>query len=195
MFQFVNSISRYLRWLTSVAVLMLAACASSPDPVEAPVEEAPVGEVPDSTATAPAPEEAPLEEARTYALPDDQSAPMDPGQISSQTDAAPMPASPPVNTPSNPAVVALLDTAAAQANSGDADQAAATLERALRIEPKNPLLWHRLAVLRMQQGRYDQALELATRSNALANGDARLLQGNQQVIDQCRAALAGTRRG
>jgi tetratricopeptide (TPR) repeat protein len=187
-----NLISNRLRLLLSAALLLLAACASGPEPVEAPVEEPTAAETP---ASAPAPEAAPLEEARTYALPDDQSAPIDPGPPADQTGAAPAPASANTDTPSNPAVIALLDSAAAQARSGDAEQAAATLERALRIEPKNPWLWHRLAVLRMQQGRCDQAMELATRSNTLANSDERLLQGNRQVIDQCRAAAANTRRG
>jgi predicted Zn-dependent protease len=56
------------------------------------------------------------------------------------------------------------------------------LERALRIEPRNPWLWHRLAVLRLQQGEWRQALELATKSNTLSNDYPRLLMGNWKVI-------------
>lgn len=56
------------------------------------------------------------------------------------------------------------------------------LERALRIEPRNPWLWHRLAVLRLQQGEWQQAIELATKSNTLSNEHTPLLMGNWQVI-------------
>ncbi len=60
----------------------------------------------------------------------------------------------------------------------------AMLERALRIEPRNPWLWHRLAVLRLQQGEWQQAIELASKSNTLSNEHPRLLMGNWQVISQ-----------
>ena len=48
---------------------------------------------------------------------------------------------PPAAITSSPAVVALLRQAENQANSGDLGAAAASLERAIRIEPRNPLLW------------------------------------------------------
>jgi tetratricopeptide (TPR) repeat protein len=185
------------RGLLVLALLMLAGCASTPAPiVEAPIDE-PVAES-EAPVDSIAPEE-PLpedEEARTFALPEESGAVIDP---SAPVDAAttPQPAEPAAAPPrtSSPAVVALIDAAAAQASSGDADQAAATLERALRIEPSNATLWHRLAVLRMQQGQYEQAMELAMRSNSLARGDAALLDANRQVLEQCRAALARTQRG
>lgn len=88
----------------------------------------------------------------------------------------------------SPAVVALLDQARNQARVGEGEQAAASLERALRIEPRNPWLWHRLAVLRLQQRYWDQAVDLANRSNSLAAGNPRLLGGNWQVIAEALAA-------
>jgi len=76
----------------------------------------------------------------------------------------------------------LLETARQQAEAGQGELAASTLERAIKIEPANPWLWHRLAVLRMQQKKWAQAIELANRSIALANGNQRLLGGNWLVI-------------
>jgi tetratricopeptide (TPR) repeat protein len=90
---------------------------------------------------------------------------------------------------SGPAVVALLNRAKSLANSGEGEQAAAMLERALRIEPRNPWLWHRLAVLRLQQGEWRQALELATKSNTLSNDYPRLLMGNWKVISMALERL------
>ena len=91
------------------------------------------------------------------------------------------------------AALALLAQARAQAQQGDGEQAAATLERAIRIEPGNPWLWHRLAVLRLQLGEPEQAIELATKSNTLASvsaaGNRRLQGGNWQVIGAARTQL------
>ncbi|MFK8066774.1 MAG: tetratricopeptide repeat protein [Gammaproteobacteria bacterium] len=78
--------------------------------------------------------------------------------------------------------IELLEIARQQAAAGEGDKAAATLERAIQIEPDNPWLWHRLAVLRMQQKKWSQAVEMANRSIALANGNKRLIGGNWLVI-------------
>lgn len=86
------------------------------------------------------------------------------------------------------AVVALLGKAQEQAQAGNGEKAAAILERALKLEPHNPWLWHRLAVLRLQQDNWDAAQELAAKSNSLADGNVRLLAGNWQVI---AGALSG----
>jgi predicted Zn-dependent protease len=86
-------------------------------------------------------------------------------------------------------VVALLETADQRASAGNLDSAAAVLERALRLEPQNPLLWHRLAVLRLQQGQYGQAVNLATKSNALAGNDRGLQASNWDTIARAKEKL------
>jgi cytochrome c-type biogenesis protein CcmH/NrfG len=65
-------------------------------------------------------------------------------------------------------------------------QAAATLERALRIEPRNPRLWHELAKVRLRQGDGAQAANLAARSNSFAGSDSQLRAANQAIIEQAR---------
>jgi hypothetical protein len=95
-----------------------------------------------------------------------------------------------VGLPTNPVVTALLRQAKAEAHAGRGEQAVATLERALAMEPRNPWLWHRLAVLQLQLGNSEQAVQLAKRSNALAAGQRRLMSGNWEVI-----ALALERSG
>jgi len=93
----------------------------------------------------------------------------------------------PVFQPSRP-VLALVDKAEAQKAGGDLGGAAATLERALRIEPRNPHLLNKLAWVRLDQGRYGQAESLAAKSNALAAGSSALQQDNQRVIFSARKA-------
>lgn len=85
----------------------------------------------------------------------------------------------------NSAVLALLDQARAEAGGA---RAAAALERALRIEPRNPRLWLELARHHLALGDTAQAEQLAQRANALAGTDRRLRAVNWQVIASARRA-------
>lgn len=73
----------------------------------------------------------------------------------------------------NAASRALVNQADAQRKTGNFVQAAATLERALRIEPNNPLLWLAYGELRMDEGNFAQAENMGRKSVASANGDPR----------------------
>jgi hypothetical protein len=84
--------------------------------------------------------------------------------------------------PMSKAVKTLLQQAELQREGGDLTNAAATLERALRIEPKNAYVWNRLAHVRAQQGQSAMAAELAAKSNAFAGGDETLKRDNADLI-------------
>jgi len=88
----------------------------------------------------------------------------------------------------NLAVIALLDRAQSDSESGQREAAGASLERALRIEPRNPWLWLELAQVRLAQGQYAQAITLARKSNSFAGRQSRVQAGNWQVIGQARVA-------
>ncbi len=98
---------------------------------------------------------------------------------------APLPPAAPPS--SNSAVVALLKKSDNQSAAGQLDAAGASLERALRIEPRNPALWQRLARVRLEQGDYLQAENLAAKSNTLAGGDRRLRAENWRIIGEARS--------
>ena len=83
-------------------------------------------------------------------------------------------------------VVSLLAKAKQHENMAQWERAAALLERALRIEPRNAYLWHRLANTRLQQGQYDMAESLAQKSNSLAKDDEALRQRNAELIETAR---------
>lgn len=85
-------------------------------------------------------------------------------------------------TSQKPVIVALTDSADQQARAGRYPQAAAALERALRIEPRNAVLWHRLARLRYRQGEFHQAIQLAAKSNTLASDNRQLRAQNWDLI-------------
>lgn len=64
----------------------------------------------------------------------------------------------------NPAVKALLADAGAAESMGDFGQASTLLERALRIQPRDPEVLQSLAEVNLHIADYEQALSFATRS-------------------------------
>jgi Tfp pilus assembly protein PilF len=100
-------------------------------------------------------------------------------------DAAP----PPVSRSENVAVAGLMESARADVAAGKLSTAAASIERALRIEPRNPRLWQELARVRLQQGQHVQAEEVAKRSSSFAGSDNALRAENWRLIAQAREAL------
>lgn len=84
------------------------------------------------------------------------------------------------------AALALLSKARAAAQEGDLTVAEAQLERALRIEPQNAVLWHYMAKLRLHQGQLSQAAGLAAKSNSLERGNVQLQADNWRIIAHAR---------
>jgi predicted Zn-dependent protease len=88
----------------------------------------------------------------------------------------------------NRAVVSLLEQAQSESGAGKHDAAGASLERALRIEPRNPWVWTELAEVRLAEGQYAQAITLARKSNSFSGGKRRVQAENWQVIGKARVA-------
>jgi predicted Zn-dependent protease len=95
-----------------------------------------------------------------------------PGAGSAQPEPFPPPSAPP-GRPFHlgPAANALVTQAHAQAGAGEYAAAGATLERALRIEPDNPLLWVELGRVQLGEGNAAQADGMGRKALALATGD------------------------
>ena len=93
---------------------------------------------------------------------------------------------PPAVSRQPPAVVALLEHAQRQANDGDMESSAASLERAIRINPGSAVLWYHLATLRLAQGEARQAEQLAVKSNSLAPGNRVQQARNWTLIAESR---------
>lgn len=164
-----------LGYLTTLTLLLLAAgCTVVPQP------SIPWTPPPRSTAPPP-PVPAPMPPPAEPAVIPPVLPPAEPQYIP--------PAAPPVlPAPSeNAAVVALLQKSQSQSSAGQLDAAGASLERALRIEPRNPVLWQRLARVRLEQKDYPQAENLAAKSNALAGRDGRLRAENWRIIGEARS--------
>jgi len=164
-------IHRFCLFLVSALLLLLVGCASvtTQPPAEAALPNALPQEV--------IPQDTPSRDA-----PAQSAIPGPPGE-GILADPVPKPV-----VSGNKAVIALLDRARLDTGAGRRDAAGASLERALRIEPRNAWLWHELAQLRLAQGQYAQAISLAQKSSSFAGRERRLQALNWRVIGDARVA-------
>ncbi|HUI59018.1 MAG TPA: tetratricopeptide repeat protein [Steroidobacteraceae bacterium] len=91
-----------------------------------------------------------------------------------------------------PASTALVTQAHGQLSGGDFALAAATIERAMRIEPDNPLLWIELGRVRLTAGDNAQADSMGRKALALATGDPRAQSQAWRLIADSLRALRRT---
>jgi tetratricopeptide (TPR) repeat protein len=84
----------------------------------------------------------------------------------------------------SPASRALVNQAQAQRLKGDLPGATVSLERALRIEPNNPLLWIEMGKLRMDQRNYPQAENMGRKALSMSVGDDRTQSAAWQLVGE-----------
>lgn len=143
---------------SAACLLALLLAACAPSPIQ----PAP------GPATPPAP--------RTQPAPDAPPPVLRPGDLNQQ---APVPA--------NTAVDTLLARAGDLADRGDSDAALAAAERALRLAPRDPRIYYRLAQLRLQRGERSQAEQLALKGLSLGP-DSALRDALERVLKSSRGA-------
>ncbi|HIP38963.1 MAG TPA: tetratricopeptide repeat protein [Desulfocapsa sulfexigens] len=110
----------------------------------------------------------------------------EPRQVIEQRDIQAPPTEQPVIVPENSIAVDISYQASQLIQNGDLEAAAQTLERGLRIAPKDAYLWSQLATVRLQQRRYGQAQSLAAKSSSLAQGNSSLIYRNQVISEKAR---------
>ncbi len=118
-----------------------------------------------------------------------------PGTPEPQT---PVPAPP--SAPSQPtkqfrlgaASSALVKQARGQSGKGDFAGATATVERALRIEPDNPLLWIELGQVHLNEGNAPQAESMGRKAVALATGDPNAQSASWRLVGDALRARGRT---
>ena len=89
----------------------------------------------------------------------------------------------------NPAVEELMADASAAERAGEADRAAMLLERALRIQPRDPELLQQVAEIKLQQAQYEQALNFAVRSYDVGPKVGEICSRNWRTISLARERL------
>lgn len=89
----------------------------------------------------------------------------------------------------NPAVKELQANASAAETAGDYDQATALLERALRIQPRNPEVLQHMAEVQLQIRDWNQALNFASRSYDVGPRVGEICSRNWRTISVAREYL------
>ena len=88
--------------------------------------------------------------------------------------------------PLSPAVSALASAANQNSKSGDIEAATTTIERAIRIEPRNGTLYYKLALLKLKQSKPRLAEDLATKAALLASNDTQLKKHSWLLVARAR---------
>jgi tetratricopeptide (TPR) repeat protein len=155
-----------IRWLPLAALLALSACSVAPFKTESSTSSA-GGEAAKTTGSARQPSsttgEAIIEPEPAQVIEEPPPAVLEPPAP------RPRPKRPPATL--TPASEALVAQARAQRKKGDLPGASVALDRALRIEPNNPLLWIEMGQLRMDQQNYPQAENMGRKALAMSIGD------------------------
>ncbi len=103
-----------------------------------------------------------------------------------QTDNVPVSPASTEQVEQNPAIVALLETAKTQTNDGNVRAAQTSLQRALRIAPKDPEVYYALADTHRQLGEFVQAEQVALKGVAVAQGQNDNLRRLWELIASIR---------
>ncbi len=74
---------------------------------------------------------------------------------------------------------------------GRYDAAEMLLERALRIEPRNPHYWYTMAQLKYRQGRYPETVQFCLKAESLAGKNSPLAPRNRELLQQAQRAMQG----
>ena len=199
-----------------VFAVLLASCAGAPPDVLPPVREGSLTSDPENVTGAAQPSRAPLATSDTTLASESPVAALPAATRAATTTTATAAEAPPIPSrddgrstdegrevaavPSFPdagpaparesaVVLALLANAREAREAGQYGRAAAALERALKVEPRNPRLWHRLALVRFRQGRHAEAEALAHRSRSLTGDDPDLDSRNWRLTAAARHAL------
>jgi tetratricopeptide (TPR) repeat protein len=112
-------------------------------------------------------------------------------QAAPPASAVPAPVPPPPDVPPpaatrqfhlGAAATALVSQAHRQAAAGDQQLAISSIERALGIEPDNPLLWIELGEIHESEGHFEQAGGMGHKALQLATGDPRAQSASWHLI-------------
>ncbi|RAU16615.1 hypothetical protein DN062_17350 [Nitrincola tibetensis] len=192
------------KWILISGSLLLAGCATSNPFTNIPVEDrtgrpvpsttpAPVVTPPSGVIVTPVdpglgvtiPGEVPVVRMQRELPPADEV--WQPVTPQTRTPTAPSaPSAPTPSLPENTAVVALLEAARSDTNSGDLRGAQSRLERALRISPREPDVYYELAEVKRQFGQFLDAEQVALRGVGVAEGQSAQLRKLWILISQIR---------
>ncbi len=92
----------------------------------------------------------------------------------------------------SPVVSRLMASAQQDRQSGNWDRASGSIERALRIEPRNAQLWSNLAEIKYEQGDWKGAIQVAAKSNTLSADNKQLRRRNWYLMANAHDAMGNS---
>ena len=78
--------------------------------------------------------------------------------------------------------------------SGSPGQAEILLERALRIEPGNPLYWYSLGRAKYDQGDFAQTVQFCLKAEGTMSRNPGLARRNRELLENAASQLADTKK-
>jgi tetratricopeptide (TPR) repeat protein len=96
---------------------------------------------------------------------------------------------PPEYKPVTGPAAALFSDAETALQAGRLAEAAMLLERALRIEPRNPYYWHTMAQVKYRQGQYRETVQFCLKAASLAGKESPLIARNKELQEQAKKAM------
>ena len=91
----------------------------------------------------------------------------------------------PVTGPAN----ALFIDAETALQAGHPAESEILLERALRIEPRNPHYWHTMAQVKYLQGQYRETVQFCLKAESLAGRQPQLMARNKELLQMAKQAM------
>ena len=91
------------------------------------------------------------------------------------------------------ATSSLLEDAENALFTGNVSKAEELYERAIRIEPQNPLVWQGLAKSKFQQGLFPQAIQMSLKSNSYTSSHS-LKRDNWLIIEKAYLEMGDVER-
>lgn len=168
------------KWLALVWALLLSACVTTPSVREDVLPpESPASSLPPVTVDVPAPATVPLPPVAPTPPPVrvPPTAPPKPAIKVNPQAARSLEQDKPL-----PAVLALWQQSQREQRVGQYERAAASIERALHIDPRNPWLYQGLAKINIALRRFDLAEGQALKANSLARNNAFLQLENWRML-------------
>ena len=92
----------------------------------------------------------------------------------------------PIPPGTSPAVIALVAEADQNGKIGNFNTAVLVMERALRIDPRNPFITYKLAQIRFKQNKIQLAEELAGKAALLAGGNLELKRKSMRLAAEAK---------
>lgn len=109
-------------------------------------------------------------------------------QASAPQQSAPKAPSAPTTAPADDRVKSLIAEANRAVQQNNLDKAASSLNQAVKLQPKNASIWYDLSQIRLHQGRFSEAEQMAQKAISNSGSNQTINKRSWKIIEASRAA-------